>query len=203
VIELSQLAEAPDLQAIIFFALMHLLTQFYTDPARLHIPKFFIADETWSLLHHQATARVMVRIGRTYRKLLTSAIFLSQQAEDFDSPAGRVLRANAITRLFLQQEAEEIVLAQGLFKLSDTEMALFAHAAKHEGWSSAYLQLPGHTGGLIRLVPDAYTRWLVSQEQQERAMRAQAVAEAGGDIRAAVTMLAQRYPQGLTGGQHA
>ena len=95
VVELSQLREAPDLQGTLLFALMHLLTQFFADPLRLHQRKYFISDETWALLKHPATAAVLEEIGRTYRKLRTSAIFLSQQGADFDSAAGRVLRANA------------------------------------------------------------------------------------------------------------
>ena len=52
----------------------------------------------------------------------------------------------------------------------------------------------------MRLVPDAYTRWLVSQDDRERAMREEAAASAGGNIQAAVVSLAQRYPHGGTGG---
>src|SRR5712691_7034503 len=203
VVELSRLREAPDLQGSLLFALMHLLTQFFAAPDRLHQAKYFIADETWALLRHPATAGVMEEIARTYRKLRTSAIFLSQQGADFDSPAGRVLRANAPATLFLQQDPSEMAVLRSLFALSDAEVALFEHVRKHEGWSSAYLRLPGQTGGLIRLVPDACTRWLVSQDDRERAMREQAIVEAGGDIRQAVATLAQRSPQGVTGGPHA
>jgi len=200
VVELSRLREAPDLQGSLLFALMHLLTQFFAAPDRLHQTKLFIADETWALLRHPATAGVMEEIARTYRKLRTSAIFLSQQPGDFDSPAGRVLRANAPTKLFLQQDPQEIAALQDVFKLSEAEVALFAHVRKQTGWSSAYLQLPGQTGGLVRLVPDSFTQWLVSQDERARACREQAIADAGGDIRQAVATLAQRYPQGLTGG---
>ncbi len=200
VVELSRLREAPDLQGSLLFALMHLLTQFFAAPDRLHQTKYFISDETWALLKHPATAGVMEEIARTYRKLHTSAIFLSQQGADFESPAGQVLRANAPATVFLQQDPREIAGLQRLFELSDAEVALFAHVRKHDGWSSAYLRLPGQTGGVIRLVPDAFTRWLVSQHDRERALRAQAIEAAGGDIRQAVATLAQHYPHGLTGG---
>ena len=203
VVELSRLRDAPDLQGSLLFALMHLLTHFFAAPDRLHQAKYFIADETWALLRHPATAGVMEEIARTYRKLRTSAIFLSQQGADFDSPAGRVLRANAPATLFLQQDPSERAVLQDLFHLSDVEVALFDHVRKHAGWSSAYLRLPGHTGGLIRLVPDAFTRWLVSQDDRERALREQTCRETGGDLRQAVQTLAARYPHGLQGGAHA
>jgi conjugal transfer ATP-binding protein TraC len=203
VIELSRLRDAPDLQGSLLFALMHLLTQFFAAPNRLHQAKYFIADETWALLRHPATAEVMEEIARTYRKLRTSAIFLSQQGADFDSPAGRVLRANAPATLFLQQDPSEMGMLQALFHLSDVEVALCDHVRKHQGWSSAYLRLPGHTGGLIRLVPDAFTRWLVSQEDQERALRELTRRTTGGDLRQAVQILAARYPHGLQGGVYA
>jgi conjugal transfer ATP-binding protein TraC len=200
VVELSQLEHAPDLQGCVLFALMHLLTQFFAAPDRLQQAKYFIADETWALLRHAATAGVMEAIARTYRKLRTSAIFLSQRPSDFETPAGAVLKGNAAVKLFLTQDADEMAMVQQVFRLSDTEGALLGQVHKHAGWSSAYLYVTGQAGGLVRLVPDAYTRWLVSQETHERALREQALAEAGGDLRAAVTRLAQRYPQGLTGG---
>jgi hypothetical protein len=92
---------------------------------------------------------------------------------------------------------------QDLFHLSDVEVALFDQVRKHAGWSSAYLRLPGHTGGLIRLVPDAFTRWLVSQDDRERTLREQTCRATGGDLRQAVQMLAAQYPYGLQGGAHA
>ncbi len=203
VVELSQLKKAPDLQAVLLLSLMHLLSIFYEAPARLHQRKFLIADETWALLKHESTADVMEEIGRTYRKLRTSAIFLSQQGSDFNTVAGRVLKANAPAKLFLQQAEEDMPILEDLFQLSSAEIALLAKARKHEQWSSAYLQLAGGGGGLIRLIPDAWTRWLVSQDDHDRAMREQAVREAGGDLRQAVATLAQRYPHGRAGGLHA
>jgi hypothetical protein len=200
VIELSRLRDAPDLQGGLLFVLMHLLTQFFAAPERLQQRKFFVSDETWALLKHPATADVIEEIGRTYRKLRTSAIFLSQYAEDFNSPAGRVLRKGSPTTLFLQQEAEEIAEMHALLKLTPVEQALLGQVRRHDGWSSAYLRLPGQTGGLIRIVPDAYTRWLVSQDDHDRAMRDQALLETGGDLHQAITTLAQRYPHGRTGG---
>jgi hypothetical protein len=120
-----------------------------------------------------------------------------------EAQAGRVLRANAPATLFLQQDPREIAVLQGLFELSDAEVALFDHVRKHAGWSSAYLRLPGHAGGIIRLVPNALTRWLVSQDDRERAMRNEVLTATGGDLCQAVALLAQRYPQGPAGGQHA
>ena len=201
VVELSQLREAPDLQGTLLFALMHLLTQFFADTRRLHQRKYFISDETWALLKHPATAAVLEEIGRTYRKLRTSAIFLSQQGADFDSAAGRVLRANAPATLFLQQDPREIHLVRDLFELSPAEVALFDEAVrKHDHWSSAYLRLPGQSGGVVRLVPDPYTRWLATQVDAELQLRDQALAAAGGDLRQAVQTLARQYPHGLSGG---
>ena len=199
-VELSRLREAPDLQGTLLFALMHLLTQFFADAQRLHQRKYFISDETWALLKHPATAAVLEEIGRTYRKLRTSAIFLSQQGADFDSAAGRVLRANAPATLFLQQDPREIHLVRDLFELSPAEVALFEEGVrKHERWSSAYLRLPGQSGGVVRLVPDPFTRWLATQVDAELQLREQAVAAAGGDLRQAVQMLARQYPHGLNG----
>jgi hypothetical protein len=155
----------------------------------LHQPKYFISDETWSLLKHQATAEVMEEIGRTYRKLHTSAIFLSQYAEDFNSPAGRVLRKGSPVTLFLQQEAEELAELRTVLQLSPVEHALLERVRRYDGWSSGYLRLPGSTGGLVHLVPDRYTRLLVGQDEATRRQREAALQATGGDRQAAMARL--------------
>jgi hypothetical protein len=189
VIELSKLQEHDDLQGILLFALMHLLTQFFTAPDRLHQAKYLVADEVWALLRLPSTASVMEEIGRTYRKLRTSAIFLSQEPGDFESATGAVLRGLAGAKLFLQQDPSELAKIQEIFKLTLEEMQLLSHVRKHSGWSSAYLQLPGKTGGMIRLVPDRLTQWLVGQDPQTRREREAALVAHGGDIHAAIASL--------------
>jgi type IV secretory pathway VirB4 component len=191
IIEQSELEEAPDLKGILFFAIMHLLTEFYTDPEKLLIPKYFFSDENWSALQTPATARVIVRISRTFRKLNTSAWFLSQLGEDFNSPAGRILRANARLRMFLMQAADERDIAADLFKLTPTEVGLYEQVQRHDLWSTAYLQMPQATGGMLRIVPDLFVRLTVSQHPRDRARRDAALAAHGGNMRAAITQLVQ------------
>jgi conjugal transfer ATP-binding protein TraC len=189
VVELSQLRDAPDLQGGLLFCLLHLLKVHFAAPERLHQRKFFVSDETWSLLKHPATAEVIEEIARTYRKLRTSAIFLSQYAEDFSSPAGRVIRKGSPVTLFLQQEQEELAELTALLKLSPAEHALLTQVGRHAGWSTMYLRLPAHTGGLVRLIPDRYTALLLGQDDQTRRRRDAALAQTGGNMRAAMALL--------------
>jgi hypothetical protein len=203
VIELSRLGESPDLEGGILFILMHLLTQFFAAPERVLVDKYFFCDETVFLLKHPASAEILEKMGRTFRKLRTSATFLAQYAEDFNSPAGRVLRKGSPTMVFLKQEAEELTDMQALLKLTPAEHHLASLAQRHQGWSSAFLRLPSHAGGLIHLVPDTYTALMTGQDPQTRRARDEAIVEAGGDVRGAMAALMTRYPEGLTGGVHA
>jgi hypothetical protein len=203
VVELSRLGESPDLEGGILFILMHLLTQFFAAIEQLLVDKYFFCDETVFLLKHPASADILEKMGRTFRKLRTSAAFLAQYAEDFNSPAGRVLRKGSPTMLFLKQEAEELADMQALLKLTPREHSLASQAQRHRGWSRAFLRLPQHAGGLISLVPDAYTALLCGQDPQTRQVREQALADASGDVRAAMDALMRQYPAGLGGDPHA
>ncbi len=193
VVELSKINESHELQGVIMFALMHLIAQFFQDPRLIEVPKYFGADETWALLKNQETAAAIETLARTYRKLNTAAIFLSQQVTDFNSPAGEVIRKNAELKLFLQQDPEEIHAMRDLFDLTAAEVAMIRQARRGPGWSSAYLKLPDHAGGLIHLVPDAATDWLAGQSPQHRARRAEALAGTDGDLMRA---FAATLPQG-------
>jgi type IV secretory pathway VirB4 component len=200
VVELSRLRAAPDLQAAVMFVLMHQLTVFFADPARQGQRKYLISDEAWALLQHDASARALEEIARTFRKLQTCALFVSQQGSDFASPAGKAIRDNAGALLLLQQPPEEVELMRTLFDLTEQEVALCKAVRRRPGWSEAYLRLPDQTGGVIRLVPDPYLRWGATQQPAERAARAAAVQAMGGDLRRAVAHLAAHYPEGLEGG---
>jgi hypothetical protein len=126
-------------------------------------------------------------------------VFVSQQGSDFASPAGKAIRDNAGALFLLQQNPEEVELMRSLFDLTEQEVALCKTVRRRAGWSEAYLRLPDQSGGVIRLVPDAYLRWSATQRPMERALRAQLVQKLGGNLRQAVTQLAVQYPDGLEG----
>jgi hypothetical protein len=197
VVELARLRTSPDLQAVLMLILMHLLTLFFSDPARRHQRKYLVSDEAWALLQQEGAARVLEEIARTFRKLGTCALFLSQQGSDFASPAGKAIRDNAGAALFLQQHPEEVEHMRRLFDLSEQEVAVLKTVRKRARWSEAYLRLMDHTGGVVRIVPDPYLRWLASQHPAERAAREAAVQVAEGDLHQALLTLATRYPEGL------
>lgn len=191
VVELSRLKEAKDLQAVILFALMHLVTQFYSDPALEQVDKYFCSDETWALLKHEATAGVLEDISRTFRKLRTSAIFMSQLGRDFDTPAGQVLLTNAPTRLFLRQDPQEISKMQTLFELGEAEVQALRKARRWDGGSSAYLHLSSQQGGMVHLIPPRLFHALVAQGPGERHARQRLVERYHGDWQQVVAHLAE------------
>ncbi|MGE3540224.1 MAG: TraC family protein [Candidatus Tectimicrobiota bacterium] len=197
VVELARLRASPDLQAVLMLILMHLLTLFFSDPARRQQRKYLVSDEAWALLQQEGSARVLEEIARTFRKLGTCALFLSQQGSDFASPAGKAIRDNAGAALFLQQHPEEVEHMRTVFDLSDQEVAVLKTVRKRTRWSEAYLRLTDHTGGVVRIVPDPYLRWLATQHPAERAAREAAVQVAGGDLHQALLALAARHPDGL------
>ncbi len=161
-----------DLRGILFFFLFHLITRKFEDLAYAGIWKFLFGDELWALLKHKASADQIERVIRTYRNIKTSAAFLSQRAADWDTPVGQVIKGIAETNLFLRQGAGELAEVKRLFGLTEAEMALFASVDKHHGWSSAFLRLPEHQGGIVRLVPDRLTDLLMSQTEEARVQRA-------------------------------
>ena len=112
------------------------------------------------------------KIVRTYRNIQSSAVFLSQRAEDFNSPVGAVIRGIAETVLFLKQTAGEMTQLQKLFELSEVEMAMFNKVEKHHGWSSGFLRLGHGDGGIVRTVPDACSDIMMSQAEDMRTTRA-------------------------------
>jgi conjugal transfer ATP-binding protein TraC len=190
VIELSQLREAPDLQTVLMLVLMHHLTLYFAAPARRNRRKYMFNDEVWALMQHPVSARILVEMARTFRKLRTSAIFISQQGTDYAGPTGQAIKANTSVAYFLQQDAGEIEMLRTLFDLTPAEADLLKTVHRRPRWSEAYLRIPEHKGGVVRIVPDPYLRLMATQDPVELAAREAALDAADGDLHAALCQLA-------------
>ena len=197
VFELAKLDKAKDLQSVLLLTLMYRLMQVVTDPAARQQRKYLILDEVWALLKHDSAAAFLEEAARALARFRCCAIFMSQQLSDFNSAAAQAIKNNSGNYLFLQQNPEEIGTVKELFNLSEQEARLLALVHKRETWGEGYLWQPEGAGGVIRLVPDPFLRWLASQKPHEKGAREKLRDELGDDLTAAVSQLARQYPVGL------
>ena len=197
VFELAKLDKAKDLQSVLLLTLMYRLMQVVTDPAARQQRKYLILDEVWALLKHDSAAAFLEEAARALARFRCCAIFMSQQLSDFNSAAAQAIKNNSGNYLFLQQNPEEIGTVKELFNLSEQEARLLALVHKRETWGEGYLWQPEGAGGVIRLVPDPFLRWLASQKPHEKGAREKLRDELGGDLTAAVSHLARQYPMGM------
>lgn len=197
VFELAKLDKAKDLQSTLLLTLMYRLMQYVTNPQARTQRKYFILDEVWALLKHDSAAAFLEEAARALARFRCCAIFMSQQLTDFHSKTAQAIKNNSGNYLFLQQNPEEVAAVSELFDLTEQESRLLRLVHRRERWSEGYLWQPEGGGGVIRLVPDPFLRWLASQDADEKAAREQLQAEKGGDLAAAVTQLARQYPMGL------
>ena len=84
-----------------------------------------------------------------------------------------------------------------LFNLREQETRLLGLVHKRDTWGEGYLWQPEGAGGVIRLVPDPFLRWLASQKPHEKGAREKLKDELDGDLGAAVLQLARQHPMGL------
>ena len=197
VFELAKLDKAKDLQSVLLLTLMYRLMQVVTDPTARQQRKYLILDEVWALLKHDSAAAFLEEAARALARFRCCAIFMSQQLSDFNSAAAQAIKNNSGNYLFLQQNPEEIGTVKELFNLSEQEARLLVLVHKRETWGEGYLWQPEGAGGVIRLVPDPFLRWLASQKPHEKGARERLRDELGGDLTAAVSQLARQYPVGL------
>ena len=199
IFELAKLEKAVDLQSVLLLTLMYRLMQFITDPSAITQRKYLILDEVWALLKHDSAAAFLEEAARALARFRCSAIFMSQQLSDFNSPASQAIKNNAGNYAFLQQNPEEVGAVKKLFDLSDQDERVLHQVRKRDHWGEFYWWQPEGKGGVVRLVPDPFSRWLVSQNQGEKAARQQ-LRDKYGSLRQAVAELARKYPAGLPRG---
>ena len=197
VFELAKLDKAKDLQSVLLLTLMYRLMQFITNDAARTQRKYLILDEAWALLKQESAAAFLEEAARALARFRCCAMFMSQQLSDFDSAAAQAIKNNSGNYLFLEQNPEETGTVRELFNLTDQETRLLRLVRRRDNWSEGYLWQPEGRGGVIRLVPDPFLRWMASQKPHEKAVRERLKAELGNDLSGAVAALARRYPSGM------
>ena len=188
-----------DLQSVLLLTLMYRLMAFITNPEAITQRKYLILDEVWALLKHDSAAAFLEEAARALARFRCCAIFMSQQLSDFSSPASMAIKNNAGNYALLQQNPEEVAAVRKLFDLSDQEERVLHQVRKRDEWGEFYWWQPEGQGGVVRLVPDPFSRWLVSQQQEEKAARERLKRERGS-LSEAVAELARTYPSGLPRG---
>ena len=182
---------------MLLLTLMYRLMQYVTNPQARQQRKYLILDEAWALLKQDSAAAFLEEAARALARFRCCAMFMSQQVSDFDSPAAQAIKNNSGNYVFLQQNPEEIGTIMDLFNLTGQERRLLSKVHRRDTWGEAYLWQPEGRGGIIRLVPDPFLRWLASQKPHERGAREKLRAEMNGDLMGAVSKLAREHPLGL------
>jgi hypothetical protein len=183
VFELGDVAKRKDVASVLLMALIHKITDY--SRSHLALQKYLIVDEAWTLLRSATTASFLEDVLRTYRKLGSSALMLTQQVTDFEGRTGEAIRANAPNRLFLQQTSETVLAMEKLLDLSPEEKALLAKVRTVKGKFSEMLVLSTETRGIARLVPDPLSYWISTSDPKDN-LRIEALREKHGDLRSAL-----------------
>ena len=197
VFELAGLDKAKDLQSVLLLCLMYRLMQHITNPEARQQRKYLILDEAWALLKQESAAAFLEEAARALARFRCCAMFMTQQVSDFDSPAAQAVKNNASNYVLLQQNPEQVGIMSEIFDLTDQETRLVRKVHRRDTWGEAFLWQPDGKGGIIRLVPDPFLRWLASQKPHERGAREKLKKEMNGDLMGAVSRLAREYPLGL------
>ena len=197
VFELAGLDKAKDLQSVLLLSLMYRLMKYITNPEARQQRKYLILDEAWALLKQESAAAFLEEAARALARFRCCAMFMTQQVSDFDSPAAQAVKNNSSNYVLLQQNPEQIGIIKEVFDLTEQEVRLLSKVHVRPTWGEAFLWQPDGAGGIIRLVPDPFLRWLASQKPHERGAREKLKAELGGDLMGAVSQLAREYPLGM------
>jgi conjugal transfer ATP-binding protein TraC len=184
VFELGDIALRKEIAPVILMAILYNVADFCSRAANLGQKKYLVMDEAWTLLESPATSRFIVNALKTYRKLGTSAVMVTQQVADFDGRAGAAILANAPNRVFLRQTPETLLAMEKHLSLSPEKMKAIGSLRTVKGkYSEMFLTLGDDSAGIARLIPDPYFYLLATSDAQENAKLAATCArrKAAGD----------------------
>lgn len=183
VYELGEIAKRKDVASVLLMALIHRVTEY----SRTHLgqQKYLIIDEAWTLLRSPTTASFLEDVLRTYRKLQTAAVMVTQQVSDFEGRTGEAIRSNAPNRIFLQQTGETILAMSRLLDLSPEDKELLSRVRTVKGKFSEMLVQSTETKGIARLIQDPLSYWVSTSDPRDN-QRLEALIREKGSLRAAL-----------------
>lgn len=198
VFELGEIALRKEIAPVILMAILYNVAEFCAREENLGFRKYLILDEAWTLLESPATSRFIVNVLKTYRKLGTSAVMVTQQVADFDGRAGAAILANAPNRVFLRQTPETLQAMERHLSLSPEKKKAIGSLRTVKGkFSEMFLSIGDESAGVARLIPDPYFYVLATSDASENAKlyreaeRRRAAGEASPML-AAIRALAER-----------
>lgn len=189
VFELGDIAKRKDVASVLLMALIHGIVGYARD--HLSQQKYLIIDEAWTLLRSATTASFLEDVLRTFRKIHTAALLVTQQATDFEGRTGEAIRANAPNRIYLQQTPDTILSIAKLLDLSPEDKALLTGVRTVKGKFSEMLIQSTETHGVARLVQDPWSYWVSTTDPRDNE-RLEALIREKGSLRAALQEAAAR-----------
>jgi TraG P-loop domain len=126
---------------------------------------FLVIDEAWKLIERPSTGRWFNEFCRRSRHYALWLIAISQQLSDFDNEYGKALLANAAMRLFLRQEARELMLIKGALALTDEAIDAISKLQTVRGqFSTAYLMNGSRGQGTLQIGVGPLEYWIASSD---------------------------------------
>jgi conjugal transfer ATP-binding protein TraC len=159
VVELEELKQDPNLQAVVLQLIMYQVTnEMYL--SERSIPKLLAIDEAWDLMGGLKTGKFIETSFRRARKYNGIAGVITQSFEDFEkSDAARASIENAAWQFILYQRPESIEFAVANKRIvGDKGMVdLIRSVRSGDGFSEVFVRGEQGAQGLYRFVTDKHT----------------------------------------------
>ncbi len=197
VFELGRLDSDPDLQRILTMALLDRVTTVLSQAQES--VRFLVAEELSTVLYTENAGRYLEEVARTYGKIGTSLVSVTQQSMDMaQTRAGRAIRDNSPIRFLLPQPPDVVEMVSQELALTPEKQVLFRSLETVPGkFSEALLDTPTGTGVLRIVIPPTQYWLTTSTDADRRYLDAQR--QVRGSLEAAIAHAAATYPRGLSG----
>jgi TraG P-loop domain len=157
---------------------------------------FLVVDEGWKMLERRSTGRWINEQARRSRHNRLFLIAISQSVQDFlRHPEGEALVSQSSIQLLLRQLDGQTPAVQQALGLTDEEAHTISCLRTVKGEHAEAFLCNGRRGrGLIEIHAGAAEYWIATSEpDHDQPLRAQVLAEEGGDPWAAVEQLAAHH----------
>lgn len=203
VVELEELKQDPNLQAVVLQLIMYQVTnEMYL--SERSIPKLLAIDEAWDLMGGLKTGKFIETSFRRARKYNGIAGVITQSFEDFEkSDAARASIENAAWQFILYQRPESIEFAVANKRIvGDKGMVdLIRSVRSGDGFSEVFVRGEQGAQGLYRFVTDKHTYYTFTTNPKD-INQLNALVESGKTMAEAIDHLANGAYEKMWGAAH-
>jgi conjugal transfer ATP-binding protein TraC len=193
VFDIAGLGDSKDLRSVVLLSVMFRVNEAMHNPTLHDRKKILMIDECWFLMEDANCGTILQTFSRAAGKVNGALGVISQSMRDFDSDAGKVIKQNSHTMIFLRQSKADLREFAETLDLTEEDARIISNLKMQVGrYSQAYVMTAKYGNGVVVYAPDKDEYWTYTARADDRKPFSDVLIE----VKANRPFFAAKFPDG-------